>query len=80
MKIFSENVGDRDSKIRVGLGAFLVLLGALGYSGTIPLANILPQALSSVTLTVIGLVLVIEGYYSRCFLYKVLGISTKKNE
>ena len=78
--MFKENVGDRDSKIRVGLGAFLVLLGALGYSGTLPLANVLPQALSSVTLTIIGLVLVIEGYYSRCMLYKALGISTKKGD
>jgi hypothetical protein len=80
MKMFEENVGDSDSQIRVGLGAFLVLVGALGYSGTLPLANILPQALSSVTLSVIGLVLVIEGYYSRCLLYKVLGISTKNDE
>ncbi len=78
--MFDENVGDRDSKIRVGLGTSLVLLGALGYSGTLPLANILPQALSSVTLTVIGLVLVLEGYYSRCMLYRVLGISTKRDE
>ena len=78
--MFEKNVGDRDSKIRVGLGAFLVLLGALGYSGALPLANILPQALSSVTLTVIGLVLVVEGYYSRCMLYRVLGISTREDE
>lgn len=80
MSFFDENVGDRDSQIRVGLGAFLVILGALGYSGTLPLSNILPQALSSVTLSVIGLVLVVEGYYSRCMLYKVLSISTKKDE
>ena len=78
--MFKENVGDRDSQIRVGFGALLVLLGALGYSGTLPLANFLPQALSSVTLSVIGLVLVLEGYYSRCMLYKVLGISTKKDK
>jgi len=75
--VFKENISDRESKIRVGLGAFLVLLGALGHSGTLPLANILPPALTSVTLTVIGLVLVIEGYYSRCLLYRVLGINRK---
>lgn len=80
MKIFEENVGDRESKIRVGLGALLVFLGALGYSGTPPIGNILPQALSSVTLTVIGLVLVIEGYYSRCMLYRLLRINTKKDD
>jgi hypothetical protein len=78
VNIFRENVGNRDSKIRVGLGAFLVFLGALGYSRTLPISDILPQALSSITLTVIGLLLVIEGYYSRCMLYKVLGISTRK--
>lgn len=76
--MFKENVGDRDSRIRVGLGALLVLLGALGYSGALPISDILPQALSSVTLTIIGLVLVIEGYFSRCLLYRVLGISSKE--
>lgn len=77
--MFRENIGDRDSKVRVGLGAFLVILGALSQSGVLPLANFLPNALSSVTLTIIGLVLVIEGYYSRCMLYKVLDISTKND-
>ncbi|PSH00615.1 MAG: DUF2892 domain-containing protein [Nanohaloarchaea archaeon SW_7_46_7] len=70
-------MSDRESKIRVSLGAFLVFLGSLGQSGTLPLANILAPALTSVTLTVIGLVLVIEGYYSRCLLYRVLGINRK---
>lgn len=77
MNLFKENISDRESKFRVGLGALLVGLGALGQSGALPLTNILPQALNSVTLTVIGLVLVVEGYYSRCLLYRVLGINRK---
>jgi hypothetical protein len=78
--MFKENISDRESKFRVGLGALLVGLGALGYSGTIPLASFLPQALTSVTLTIIGLVLVIEGYFSRCLLYRVLGMNRKGDE
>ncbi len=76
--MFKENITDRESKARVGLGALLVGLGALGYSGTIPLASVLPQALTSVTLTVIGLVLVVEGYFSRCLLYRALGINRRE--
>lgn len=30
--MFEENVGDSDSQIRVGLGAFLAFTGALKYS------------------------------------------------
>ncbi|MFB6144556.1 MAG: YgaP-like transmembrane domain, partial [Candidatus Nanohaloarchaea archaeon] len=38
-----ENVGGLDRKIRMGLGAALVVLGAAGYAGLIPLAYFGPQ-------------------------------------
>lgn len=73
-----KNVGDTDGKIRMALGAVLVALGAAGYAGLIPVANIVPQALTSVALTVIGLVLLATGYTSKCALYSALGFDTSE--
>jgi len=74
-----KNIGDLDSKVRVALGAVLVAVGGAGYSGAIPIANIAPQALTSVLLSVIGIVLVLTGYFQRCMLYRVLGADTSED-
>jgi hypothetical protein len=73
-----ENVGDMDRKARMVLGAVLVALGAAGYAGLVPLAVIAPQALTSVSLTILGLVLLATGYTSKCALYSALGIDTSE--
>ncbi|MFB6115777.1 MAG: DUF2892 domain-containing protein [Candidatus Nanohalobium sp.] len=74
-----ENVGDKDRKIRIGVGSILVGLGALGQSGLLDLSAFLPSFITSVTLSILGLFLVVEGYFSKCMLYRVLGISTKED-
>lgn len=75
-----KNIGEKDKKIRLGLGSILVGLGALGQSGALNLSTFLPSFISSLTLSILGLVLVVEAYFSRCMLYRVLNISTKKDE
>jgi hypothetical protein len=72
------NVGDTDRKVRMVLGTILVALGAAGYAGFIPVANIAPQALTSVALTVAGIVLLVTGYTTKCALYSALGIDTSE--
>jgi uncharacterized Ntn-hydrolase superfamily protein len=72
------NVGDTDRKVRMVLGAVLVALGAAGYVGFIPVANIAPQALTSIALTVVGLVLLATGHTSKCALYSALGVDTSE--
>lgn len=73
-----ENIGDQDRQVRVALGVILVALGGAGYSGTIPLAGFAPQALTSIFLSVIGIVLVLTGYFRKCMLYRVLGVDTSE--
>ncbi|QKQ98242.1 DUF2892 domain-containing protein [Candidatus Nanohaloarchaea archaeon] len=73
-----KNVGDTDRKIRMALGTILVALGAAGYAGVIPIANVAPQALTSVALTVVGIVLLVTGYTSKCALYSALRIDTSE--
>jgi hypothetical protein len=70
------NVGDTDRYIRIGLGALLLALGAAGYAGILPVANFAPQALTSVALAVIGLVLIATGAVQKCMIYSLLGYST----
>lgn len=60
------------------LGAVLVVAGALGYSGMVPLANMLPQELTSVVLSVVGLVLIVTAYFQKCPLYRLLGMDTSE--
>lgn len=73
-----ENVGAKDQKYRTAIGALLVGLGALGYSGMIPVASVVPQALTSIILTVAGLILVVTGYFRKCLIYRLLDIDTSE--
>lgn len=71
------NIGDLDSKIRLGLGGLMVLIGVLGYFGVIPVAfGVLPQALTSAVLLVAGAVLFVTGYFRKCGLYRLIGADT----
>ncbi|MFB6144750.1 MAG: DUF2892 domain-containing protein [Candidatus Nanohaloarchaea archaeon] len=71
-----KNVGDTDRKIRMALGTVLVALGAAGYAGLIPVANIAPQALTSVAVAAVGAILFATGYFRRCVLYRAFGVDT----
>ncbi|MFQ3308228.1 MAG: hypothetical protein ACI977_000456 [Candidatus Nanohaloarchaea archaeon] len=71
-----KNVSHKDRKIRITVGVFLIVLGAAGYAGLVPLANVLPQALTSVLLTFIGLALIVTGYTRKCVIYRILGKSS----
>lgn len=72
------NVGDNDSYVRLGLGALLVLLGVVGYVGIVPVAFIASQALTSLVLVIVGLVLLVTGYTRKCALYQALGLDTSE--
>ena len=73
-----ENVGGMDRKVRMALGVLLVALGAAGYAGVVPLASIGPQALTSVAVTLVGLVLLVTGYFRSCMLYRLIGVDTSE--
>lgn len=70
------NVGDNDRKIRLALGTILVAMGAAGYSGFLPVANMIPQALTSVILSATGIALLLTGYFRKCLVYRALGKGT----
>lgn len=76
--LMKENVGSRDRQFRITLGVILVVLGGLGYAGLIPVANIFPQALTSVALSGTGTVLVLTGYFRRCMIYRIFGVDTSE--
>lgn len=70
-----KNVGKKDRKLRIGLGAILVGLGGLGQAGFLPVGNTPPIP---VILSVLGLVLVVTGYLNKCLLYRLAGIDTSE--
>lgn len=75
------NVGGYDRIGRLGIGAILLIVGIAGYVGVIPVAfGPAPQALTSLVLVVIGVVLLVTGYTQKCVLNKVLGINTARRE
>lgn len=71
-----ENIGDRDRSLRLSIGLFLIVLGVAGYTGALPVANVIPQAFTSVALSIIGIILVLTGYFRRCLLYRAFGVDT----
>lgn len=71
------NVGSTDRIVRIGVGFVLLVIGILGYVGTIPVAvGPLPQALTSLVLLVLGAILLVTGLMRTCPLYQALGLST----
>ncbi|MFW5929184.1 MAG: YgaP family membrane protein [Halobacteriota archaeon] len=72
-----KNVGGYDRAARLVVGAVLVLAGAVGYAGVFRVAvGPLPQALTSVVLVVLGLVLLATALTRRCVLNRVVGLNT----
>jgi hypothetical protein len=71
------NVGGLDRIGRLVIGSLLLLAGVAGYVGAVRVAvGPLPQALTSVGLAVIGLVLLVTGGTQRCPINSALGIDT----
>lgn len=72
-----QNVGSFDRTVRVVLGGSLLILGIAGYVGLVTLAWIgIGQALASVVVAVLGLVLLVTAATRTCLIYSALGIST----
>jgi len=71
------NVGGYDRVARLVVGTVLLVAGVAGYVGFVWVAHgPLPQALTSVALGVIGIVLLVTGVTQRCILNKILGVDT----
>jgi len=67
------NIGGLERILRVASGSTLVLLGVRGYLGVLRLAYIAPQAITSVSLTLLGMASLISGLIGKCPLYSILG-------
>jgi hypothetical protein len=78
----NKNVGGIDRVARLVVGPILILAGVAGYVGLFALAvGPLPQALTSVLVFVVGLVLLVTGFVQMCPLNRVLGFNTyRQNE
>lgn len=75
------NVGGYDRLGRLVIGAVLVLAGIAGYAGLVPVAvGPFPQALLSLILVVIGVVLLVTGFTRKCPINSVLGINTSRSD
>lgn len=71
------NVGGYDRVARFVIGTALLVGGVAGYAGFVWVAyGPLPQALTSVALGVVGVVLLVTGVTQRCVLNKILGVNT----
>ena len=72
-----QNVGSLDRIIRLAIGSAFVVLGIAGYIGFVSLAWIgIGQALASVVVVLLGLILLVTGATRTCLIYAALGIST----
>jgi len=71
-----------DRIIRLGVGPILMMVGIAGYVGLLTVAvGPLPQAITSVLVMLIGVVLLITGLIQRCPINRILGFNTyRKNE
>lgn len=75
--IMEKNVGGTDRNIRFVVGLLLIILGIIGYAGMLSLAiGPIPQALMSIVLVLIGVILLVTGYTQKCPLNSILGINT----
>jgi hypothetical protein len=71
------NVGGYDRIGRFVVGAVLLIVGIVGYSGLVRVAvGPLPQALMALILVLIGVVLLVTGYTQKCIINRVLGMDT----
>jgi hypothetical protein len=71
------NVGGYDRIGRLVIGAVLVVGGIVGYVGLLRVAvGPIPQALMSIVLVVIGVVLLVTGFTQKCPMNSILGMNT----
>ena len=71
------NVGGYDRIARLGIGAVLIIVGIAGYVGFVRVAyGPFPQALTSVALGIVGLILLATGVTQMCFLNRLIGRNT----
>lgn len=72
-----QNVGSFDRILRFAIGSAFLVLGIVGYLGLVSLAWIgIGQALASVVVALLGLVLLVTAAMRSCLIYAALGIST----
>jgi hypothetical protein len=73
----NKNVGGYDRIGRFVIGAVLVLAGVAGYVGLFRVAvGPVPQALASLILVLIGVILLVTGYTQKCPINSGLGLNT----
>jgi hypothetical protein len=76
-----KNVGGMDRIARLVIGPILVLAGVAGYAGLLVLAvGPLPQALTSVIVFLVGVILLVTGLVQKCPLNRVLGFNTYRQK
>lgn len=74
-----KNVGGMDRIARLVVGPILLLVGIGGYAGLLAVAvGPLPQALTSVIVFLVGLILLVTGLVQRCPLNSILGVNTAR--
>jgi hypothetical protein len=72
-----KNVGGMDRIARLVVGPLLIMTGVAGYVGLLTLAvGPLPQALTSVLVFLVGIILLVTGLVQKCSLNRVLGFNT----
>lgn len=74
-----KNVGGMDRIARLVIGPVLGLAGIAGYAGVLGLAvGPLPQALTSVIVFLVGMILLVTGLVRTCPLNRLLGYNTAR--
>ncbi|MFB6145620.1 MAG: DUF2892 domain-containing protein [Candidatus Nanohaloarchaea archaeon] len=69
-----KNVGRNEKSIRIVVGSLLLLVGIGGYAGLFSVATgLLPQALTSIILVLVGIILLATGLLEKCPLNTVFG-------
>ncbi len=77
----NKNVGGMDRLARLVIGPILVLAGIAGYAGLLVLAvGPLPQALTSVLVLLVGMILLVTGLIQKCPLNRILGFNTYRQK
>lgn len=72
-----KNVGGLDKRVRLVIGPILIVAGIAGYAGFVALAvGPIPQALASVIILLIGVILLVTGIVEKCPINAMLGINT----
>ena len=72
-----KNVGGYDRIARLVFGPLLLLVGVAGYAGFIGVAfGPVPQALGSIVIALLGVILLGTGLAQRCIVNRLLNVDT----